>query len=637
MDAQYLNANVGSVLSAALTSAVLQTPADPIAFLSAYLRNHVQNNQKFSAAQADTAKLIEEDNKREKEAQEETELLQKRSVQIESTQSQRLANIEQFIRNYPAGITIHSNEPVRALFEQFISSISSYINVPSVYVGEVDSADSLHYIAATPSDNFLVNTRLNREKSVTLNLFNQEEGEETQEEEEEGSEKKAKSTDLPALFIPNVLIGPYSRRIYFHRKIPKLGSYYAVRLSYDSYLTEESLEDGILQAKELSEQRRAEVEAKEATEQEELEELQRLEDEDAEAEEDDEEAQQRNGRRLELKANKEREEKQRSAETEQERAAREAKLASEQAENEEAYLLSKIKRGKKNFVLGIDTLQQSKRLTDGEIALIQRLSQLLVQSLALVDKKLARVERQNRENYIKNVREVVESEENANDDDRAEQLQRAAEELEKNNLSKTDADIAVQARIISILGNKQIFSQQKEFVVPKGPLNVLQAVFYLLDYDREKIVDFEGKPSWVSMKSLINEELFSKISSFRPREQAKWADLIAHENQSKLQRGDEKTQYASAANLSKLLEGTDPEELKERNFLLYDYYELVQETAALREAAKEERRVQREEEEAAEAERKETEEETKRLKAEEEEEEEKQRLQQVEEDEDEDN
>lgn len=130
-----------------------------------------------------------------------------------------------------------------------------------VYIGKLvypkkpiedDAADNAHfdeeapkviqYTHATSSHKFMVDRVLTAEMGpVSHGVFGQAE-EEDPAEEEEADEPKAKNNDIlhtfKHVFVPEVV---RDSRMWFKR-VPKLGSFMAVPLSYQSCLTDEALE-----------------------------------------------------------------------------------------------------------------------------------------------------------------------------------------------------------------------------------------------------------------------------------------------------------------------------------------------------------------------------------------------------------
>ena len=104
----------------------------------------------------------------------------------------------------------------------------------------------IKYIAASKGHEFMLNKSLNvSPECLTNNVFNEkvetpEEGAEEGEGKEEGAEEKEpKKDDFNSVFVPEVVREP---KLKFFR-VPKLGSYLAVPMIYNSCLFESASDD----------------------------------------------------------------------------------------------------------------------------------------------------------------------------------------------------------------------------------------------------------------------------------------------------------------------------------------------------------------------------------------------------------
>lgn len=111
-----------------------------------------------------------------------------------------------------------------------------------------DANQIIHFLNATDGHQFLVDKILKQDQGLTFDVFKDGEAKEGSEDapaEEEGVEKaKPKESEevLPkSIFVKEVVREP---RMHFF-KVPRLGSYLAIRLEYKSCLFEESLDAAV--------------------------------------------------------------------------------------------------------------------------------------------------------------------------------------------------------------------------------------------------------------------------------------------------------------------------------------------------------------------------------------------------------
>jgi hypothetical protein len=583
MDAEYLRVTVGSVLSRGLASTVLTSPSDPVDYLAHWLRNHVTTEQKKRKEDEELAKLRASDQARALERQQSLSLLSESSSLKSAAAIQQTRSVESFI---------NGAKSLENLFPELCDVLQSYTGFQSVYIAEYekdrdgDGLDGLHYIAASKKDQNIINKRINKENSVTVTeLFA--DGDELEGEADDESESESPLVRPPrdprSLFIPNVLLGKFASKIHFHRKIPRLGSYLAVKLSFPSVFNEVSLDEGIEKEKEIAEQKREEEENTAKEEEEAEERRTREEEEDAEAASDDEEAKERADRRAAERA------------AAAEKANQPPPSEEERARAEEDYLLTKIKKIPKHFVLCVDSLGQNRRMTENEVKEIIRLSHLILNSLQRLDRSAFTAERFRRADLISASKDFQSQLDAKSDEERNEDNEKLKDELESAGEAHTESDIALKYNRELILAQKTTIADWKHLELFRGPCIILQAFLYCLGYEPNQVIDADGKAEWKKIRSLIDEKFFQKISSIHPR----------------LETGKPPA-HATHKAIEKLIEGVDSEELKERNSFLQLFLGFVQAFIGVRRALKEELKAAEEAERA----RKEEEE---RLKGEEEE------------------
>jgi hypothetical protein len=159
-----------------------------------------------------------------------------------------------------------------------VEHLKEHTTSTAVYIGKVqkpkrkirdDQNDKAHIMPSAPEQieiqfasegtEFLVDKVLKQEDGITYDLFREvaEEEKAPAEEGEEGAGKKDESAEkLPKhIFVPEVV---REERIHYF-DVPKLGSYLAVKLEYDSCLSEEAF-DAAFAAHKETEQKRKEQE-----------------------------------------------------------------------------------------------------------------------------------------------------------------------------------------------------------------------------------------------------------------------------------------------------------------------------------------------------------------------------------------
>ena len=162
---------------------------------------------------------------------------------------------------------IRNSEDLSDLLQDFACYIKEHTQATGVYIGKLikpfkeitdDDNDEAHidpeateiikYIHATPDHDFLIEKTLSPEQGLTHEVFKAEEpkeGEEDAEKEEENKEGEGdqEPKEPPKKIPQNKYISEVVRESKMHYfKVPRLGSYLAVELKYDSCLNRESFD-----------------------------------------------------------------------------------------------------------------------------------------------------------------------------------------------------------------------------------------------------------------------------------------------------------------------------------------------------------------------------------------------------------
>jgi hypothetical protein len=123
----------------------------------------------------------------------------------------------------------------------------------------------VQFIHADDNHQFLVNQFLRNDQGLTFDVFKDIEEikeEEQPPEEEEGEERAEKVVKQPEEKFPNHILVPEvvrEPRMHFFR-VPKLGSYLAIRLEYQSCLFEEAFDAGLVDFLGIAERQRQQAE-----------------------------------------------------------------------------------------------------------------------------------------------------------------------------------------------------------------------------------------------------------------------------------------------------------------------------------------------------------------------------------------
>ncbi|CAI2360915.1 unnamed protein product [Moneuplotes crassus] len=243
--------DIGLVIAKGLAKTYKAQPQDPVDFLAKWLLNHsnVANEQdKQQESKAKTQELkdrksLEEQNKA-KEKEEELKKEKENRVKIEDFKDR-----------------VEHSEDLSDHLQGFTSYLQEHTGATGVYIGKLikpfkkitdDDNDTAHedpeapeiikYIHATPDHDFLIDKTLNPDQGLTHEIFKPEEPKEDEappEGEGEGDKEKKEEKKVPKhSFIEEVV---REHKMHYFR-VPRLGSYLAVELKYDSCLNQESFD-----------------------------------------------------------------------------------------------------------------------------------------------------------------------------------------------------------------------------------------------------------------------------------------------------------------------------------------------------------------------------------------------------------
>lgn len=245
--------DIGLVIAKGLAKTYKAQPQNPVDFLAKWLLNHsnVGNEQdKQQESKAKTQELkdrkhLEEQNQA-KQKEEELKIEKENRVKIEDFRDR-----------------VYNSEDLSDHLQGFTSYIKEHTGATGVYIGKLikpykeiaeDDDDTAHedleapeiikYIHATPEHDFLIDKTLENSQGLTHEVFKPEEPQEEDAEQQpegegEGDKDKPEEKKVPQhIFVDEVVRN--NKMHYF--KVPRLGSYLAIELKYNSCLNQESFD-----------------------------------------------------------------------------------------------------------------------------------------------------------------------------------------------------------------------------------------------------------------------------------------------------------------------------------------------------------------------------------------------------------
>ncbi|CAI2385810.1 unnamed protein product [Moneuplotes crassus] len=257
-DIKYLKENeITPILMKGMAETYKSQPNNPVKFLAKWLIN-------YNMASVKEDQMKDEEKKAQAKQEQHKKDLKKEEVknqEIEKEKEEKQKQIGSFHKKY------RESDDLEDHLQELSDFVSENTNATTVYIGKLakpkkkiedESDDKAHIdeealeqieiIHASPKDfEFLVGKTIKANEGVTHRLFGtsaEGEGEEEEPapaEEGEGEGDKEENTDPKHLFIEQVV---REKRMKFF-KVPRLGSYLAIRLSYQSCMSEKAIEEAI--------------------------------------------------------------------------------------------------------------------------------------------------------------------------------------------------------------------------------------------------------------------------------------------------------------------------------------------------------------------------------------------------------
>ncbi|EGR28594.1 hypothetical protein IMG5_172240 [Ichthyophthirius multifiliis] len=499
-DIDYLKQDeIGKVICKGLASLYLENPKFPVDYLAKWLLNYsasLSNENKLEGILQEKEVLkMQHQEQLEKNRQE-----QERVQQLKLKDEEIDNNFEEKVRNEE-----YHQELLVSEFPNFLEKrknlVGVYIGIkdfPFKQINEEDEDEKAHldqeaekiikYIGYSDSHKDLMSNKIlsaKEEESVTAAVFKE------REPVNEDDQENAGPPPPNYVYIPDLVKEP--RMTYF--RIPKLGSYIAFPLKYNSYLKvskyqkkkkklkkEEFFNDALQKRQEYQQElEKWTVEKKEKEE-----EFQK----EIEALENDEEAQK---------------EKQIEFDNFLEQYP--------EAPKEQGFLFEA-----KEYVLCADTMGQDREISQEDIKYLESYVQLFANSWEQTEKRLMS---QDIDRYIQYLQEApkdlidqLNDEEAKAEEDKKSDYDHLKDNEKEYNYRLESVKLEALKEILKYEHVQKLFLDLKEYRVLKYPV-ILQNILYLLGYTMEEInIPKTHILNWKYVKTLLNEDFFNLLVNY---------------------------------------------------------------------------------------------------------------------------
>lgn len=272
--------------------------------------------------------------------------------------------------------------------------------------------------------------------------------------------------------------------------------------------------------------------------------------------------------------------------TPEQKEARAKKQAEEAAQKAEAELLETIGKRTVEYAVCADTLGQNRRFSDAELAEVMRFTALLQTTLIRIDRKLFLEELARRDALAKYGAENEKNEEDVAAEIEEKRLAWLKEHKDQKDAKQSPEEAAFRYRKDVVYSLRAAIAEFRTYNVFKGPLQVLQCLFYMLDYTQVQVADKDNVADWKRMRLLFSEPLFNAILAYDPTVEQVRGRANA---------------YAKIKNLQKLLKGITYDQLKQQNLPLAELFAYIDDALKLKKRARDERKKAEDARKAAEA------------------------------------
>jgi hypothetical protein len=259
--ADYLKSDeIGLVIAKGMAVLYKTNPKNPVDFLAKWLLNHAQV-QKAAKAQVELDAQV---NLHRKQHANKVKQDEEKANQKKAEEERKGRRIHEFAE------TLRQSHDLNDNLHGLVDMLKEATSATAVYIGKLarpfkpvndgsteddhlnpDADPLIRFVHANKEHSFLVDKTLRADQGLTFEVFkNLEEVKEEEapvEEVEEGSEEKPKVQKEPEEILPrSIYVKEVVRepKMHFFR-VPRLGSYLAVRLEYQSCLSEEAFDAGL--------------------------------------------------------------------------------------------------------------------------------------------------------------------------------------------------------------------------------------------------------------------------------------------------------------------------------------------------------------------------------------------------------
>lgn len=246
--------DIGVVIAKGLARLYKVQPDDPVEYLANWLLN-------FSNVKSHSNTMIEKKQKQQ-ELRDRKDLEDQNKMRDEEESRKKEKETTWRIDDFRDKVANH--EDLSDMLQEFTHYLKEFTGATGVYIGKLikpnkpikendndkahenpDAPEIIKYIHASQDHGFMINKTLTQEQGLTHDIFKplpqkEDEGNTSGNEGQDGKEefKEDPKSALRHLFVSEVV---RENRIHYF-KVPKLGSYLAIELKYNSWLTEETFE-----------------------------------------------------------------------------------------------------------------------------------------------------------------------------------------------------------------------------------------------------------------------------------------------------------------------------------------------------------------------------------------------------------
>ncbi|GMH59033.1 hypothetical protein TL16_g13059 [Triparma laevis f. inornata] len=240
MDSEYLKSTVGPAMTSAMASLVVEQPNDAVEYLGTYLLSYVK------AKEMEASKLEAE----KKMAQLLKEQAEAKAIEDEKAREAAAYKAVRDKEESDLSDALTESTDIASLYGKVVALVQSRTNATGVYLGRKETTDAgvnqIQYLSSTQD---VMNGKVLKgvpegeeegAEGVTWPIFVSSEIEETVTDTETGEESTVTKTVFPEdVTVANIVRDPAVKCF----GLPKLGSYVAVPVRYNSCLHENGIED----------------------------------------------------------------------------------------------------------------------------------------------------------------------------------------------------------------------------------------------------------------------------------------------------------------------------------------------------------------------------------------------------------